>query len=128
MAGLGRIKCHLTVERLGEDLIDVALLVGGYGAFRQGNSDRRHVRIDARRLDEGSPEVEEIRPFSGVLGGRDLLIGAVHQRVSTISEQSAFRDLRGVQLLSHHGLDRVSPNRSDRTKIDLFWTWHAGTS
>src|SRR5260370_10734432 len=124
MAGLGRIKCHLTVERLGEDLVDVTLVIGGYGAVRQGNSDRRHVRADARGLAEGSPEVEEIRPFSGVFGGRNLRIGAVHDRVGTISEQSAFRNLGGIQLLSHHGLDRVSPNRNHRAKVDLHWIWH----
>src|SRR5437762_11335547 len=88
MAALGRIKCHLTVERLGEDLVEVALLTGGHGAVWQGNSDRRHVRADARRLDKGSPVVEESRPFSGVLGARDLPIEAVHQRVGTISERS----------------------------------------
>src|SRR3990172_9182267 len=119
MAALGRMKCDLTVERLGEDLVEVTLLTGGYGAVRQSNSHRRHVRADARRLDEGSPEVEEVRPFSGVLGGGDFLIGAVHQRVSTISEQSAFRNLGGVEFLPHHGLDGVSPERNHRTKLDL---------
>src|SRR5258708_1134637 len=128
MAGLGRIKCHLTVERLGEDLVEVTLLIGGYAPLRHGNSDRMHVPAEARGLDGGSPEVEEIRPFSGVFGGRNLFIGAVHDRVSTISEQSAFRNLGGVQLLSHHGLDRVSPNRNHRAKIDLQWIWHARTS
>src|SRR5919106_249000 len=112
MATFGPSKCHITVERVREDLVEVTLLTGGYSAVRQGNSDRRHVCADVRRLDEGSPEVEEIRPFSGILGGRDLLIGAVHQCVSTISEQSAFRNLGGVQLLSHHGLDRIAPRET----------------
>src|SRR5262249_39820142 len=105
-------------------LVEVTLLTGGHGAVRQGNSHRRHVRAEARRLDESSPEIKEIRPFSRVLCGRDLLVGAVHQRVSTIAEQSAFRNLGGIQFLSHHGLDRVSPNRNHHTKI-LRWIWHA---
>src|SRR5947208_12385835 len=100
MAALGRIKCHLTVERLGEDLVEVALLTGGHGAVRQGNSDRRHVRADARRLDKGSPVVEESRPFSGVLDASDLPIETVYQRVGMISEQYDFAYHGGVKLLT----------------------------
>src|SRR5437016_12444827 len=66
----GPIKCHLAVERLGEDLVQVTLLTGGYGAIRQGNSDRGHVRAAARRLDKRSPEVEQTWPFSGALRRR----------------------------------------------------------
>src|SRR6266478_10028524 len=77
LAAPGPIKCHLAVERFGEDLVQVTLLTGGYGAIRQGNSDRRRVRAAERRLDERSPEVEEVWPFSGVFGRRDLPIGVV---------------------------------------------------
>src|SRR2546425_429137 len=78
MTALARIKCHRPLERLGEDLVDVTLLAGRHGSIRQGNPDGRHVATDARRLDEGSPKVEKVRPFPGVLGARDLPIGAVH--------------------------------------------------
>ncbi len=93
---LDRKVALYSAERLGEDLVGVTLLTGGHGAVRQCDPDRRPVRAGARRLDEGSPEVEEIRPFSGVLGGRDFSIGAVHQRISTISQKSELRNLGGV--------------------------------
>src|SRR5688572_23343432 len=116
---LSHVKRHRTVERIGEDFVAIASLTGGYAAVRQGNSDRRQASRETRRLNKASTEVEESWPFSWVLGGRDLLIGAVHQRVSTISKQSAFRDFCGVQFLSHHGLDWVSPDRNNRTKFGL---------
>src|SRR5437764_413052 len=62
---------------------------------------------------------KQIRPLPGVLGGRDLSIGAVDQRVGAIAAQPAFRHLGGVQLLAHHGLDRVSPQRPDRTQLHV---------
>ena len=35
VTALSRIQCYLTIERLGEDLLNVALLAGGYAAVRQ---------------------------------------------------------------------------------------------
>ncbi len=109
MAALGGTEFYSTAERRGEDLVEVTLLARGHCAVRQRDADRRQVRAAARRLDEGRAEIEEARPFSGVLGARDLAIGAVDQRVSTISEKPAFGNLGGVQLFSHHGLDGISP-------------------
>src|SRR5207249_9974289 len=77
MAALCCSQCDPTGERLRERLVEIALLTGHYGAIGQRNADRRHLRAAARWLDEGGPEREETRPFSGVLGTCDLTIGAV---------------------------------------------------
>ena len=112
-------KCHLTVECLREDLVEITLVTGDSGAIGEGDADRRDCRGRTRRLDEGGAEIEETRPFSRVLGGRHLPVGAVDEGIRTIPKQPTFRHLSGVQLLSHHGLDGISPQRNHRTKLDL---------
>src|SRR5258708_2434706 len=37
------IKCHLTLEHLREDLVEVRLLTVDDGAIRQGDADRRYL-------------------------------------------------------------------------------------
>src|SRR5206468_13067238 len=90
----------------------------------KGNSDRRHVCADAWSLDKGSPVIEESRRVSIVLSARDLPIEAVHQRVGTISDQSAFGNLRGVQLISHHGFDGIAPEGNHPTDLELCCACH----
>src|SRR5207249_9147060 len=80
------------------------------------------------RLDEAGAEIEEIRPFSRVLGGRRLPVGAVDKGVRAIPEQPTFRNLSGVQFLSHHGLDGIAPKRNHRTRLDLRRVWHTSLS
>ena len=50
-----------------------------------------------------------MRPLPGVLGARDLPIGAVDESVTAITEQAALRDVGAVQLLSHHRLYGIAP-------------------
>src|SRR3972149_2357722 len=99
------MKCHRAAEHFRKDLVQVTLLTGDYGAIRQGNSDRRHLRADPRRFDKGGSEIEEIRPLPGVFGAPYLSIGTIYHGVSAISKEPAWGDISGVQLLSHHGLD-----------------------
>src|SRR5207249_10639192 len=101
VAARDRLQCHLAVERRREDLVDITLSARDGGAIRQDDANRWQVRAAARRLNEGGPEIEEARPLPGVLGTRDLAIGAVHQSVGTIAAQPPFRNLGGVQLLAH---------------------------
>src|SRR5205814_1733015 len=65
LAALGGRKDDLTVERLRERLVELALLTGHDGAIGQGDADRRHRRTAARWHAEGGPESEEPRPFTG---------------------------------------------------------------
>src|SRR2546428_7724358 len=116
---LSRTKSHLAVESLREDLAEITLVTGDSGAIREGDSDRRNLRGRTHRLDEGGAEIEEARPFSRVLGGRRLSVGAVDEGVRTIPEEPTLCYISGVQFLSHHGLHRVSPERNHRTKLDL---------
>src|SRR5262249_20336916 len=82
---LGGTKCHLTVECLREDLVEITLVTGDRGAIGEGDADRRDWRVRTHRLDEGSPEIEEMRPFSRVLGGRRLPVGGVDNGVRTVA-------------------------------------------
>ena len=116
---LSRTKCHLTVECLREDLVEITLVTGDSGAIGEGNSNRRDFRGRPRRLDEGGTEIEETRPFSRVLGGRHLPVGAIDEGIRTITEQPTFRNLSGVQLLSHHGFHGILPQRNHRTHLGL---------
>src|SRR5437867_12030238 len=77
LAALGGRKDDLTVERLRERMVELALLTGHEGAIGQGNADRRHRRAAARGRYEGGLESEEPRPFAGVLGACDLPISTV---------------------------------------------------
>src|SRR3989442_2458203 len=58
LVALGGRKDDLTVERLRERLVEIALLTGYDGAIGQGNADRRHRRVAARWRAEGGPESE----------------------------------------------------------------------
>src|SRR5258705_6386232 len=69
LAVLGCTKCHVTVECLREELVEVLLVTGNSGTIGEGDSDWRHARSRTRRLNEGGTEIEEARPFSRVLGG-----------------------------------------------------------
>src|SRR5262245_31105489 len=100
MAGVRCVQCDVTLQGVRQDLVNVALLIAAYRAVRKGNADGSCLPVDARRLHEGSPELEQIGPFSRILGRRDLPIGAVHERVRTITENPAAAYFRGVQLLS----------------------------
>src|SRR5882724_2654169 len=125
---LGDTKRHLAVERLREGLIEITLVTGDSRAIGEGDSDRREFHGRAHRLDEGGAEIEETRPFSRVLGRRRLPVGAVDEGVRTIPEQPTFRNLGGVQLLAHHGLDGISPERNHRTELDRPCVRHASSS
>ena len=57
-------------------------------------------------------KLKRLGHLRGFLACCDLRIRAVQQGVSTIAEQAAFRDVGGVQLLSHHRLDGISPKRN----------------
>src|SRR5213592_2021780 len=105
----GCTQRHLTIEYLREDTVEITLVTGDSGAIGEDDSDRRDFRGRARRFDECRAEIEEMRPFSRVLGGRRFAVGAVDEGVRTIAKQPTFRDLGSVQLLSHHGLDGISP-------------------
>src|SRR5437016_13152595 len=121
---LGCAKCYLTVECFREDLAEVTLVTRDSGAIGEGNSDWWNFCGRTRRLDEGGAEIEETRPFSRVLRGCRLPVGAVDEGIRTIPKQPTFRNLSGVQLLSHHGLDGISPKRNYRTKPDLLSVCH----
>src|SRR6266478_8988177 len=111
---LGCAKCYLTVECFREDLVEVTLVTGDSGAIGEGNSDRRNFCGRTRRLDKGGAKIEETWPFSRVLGGRHLPIGAVDEGIRTIPKQPTFPNLSAIQLLSQHGLHRISPKRNYR--------------
>src|SRR4030095_6436994 len=115
----GCATCYLTVECVREDLVEVTLVTGDSGAIGEGNSDPRNFCGRMRRLYKVGVEIKETRPFSRGLRGCRLPVGAVDEGIRTIPEQPTFRNLSGVQLLSHHGLDGISPKRNYRTKLDL---------
>ena len=115
----GCIKRHLTLEHLREDLVEVGLLTIDDGAIRQGDADRWHLHTDPWGVSQRGAKVEQLRPLPRVLGGCNLSIGGVDERVGAISKKAAFGDLGSIQLFSHHGLDWVSPERNDRTKNAL---------
>lgn len=90
-------------------MVGVGLLAGDYGAVRECDVDRRDLLASVERIGESSPKVKELRPFSGIFGAGDLLIGLIHQGVSTIPKQPALCDFGGVEFFSHHGFDRIAP-------------------
>src|SRR5436190_1351229 len=96
----GCTQRHLTIECLREDTVEITLVTGDSGAIGEDDSDRRDFRGRARRFDECRAEIEEMRPFSRVLGGRRFAVGAVDEGVRTIAKQPTFRDLGSVQPLS----------------------------
>src|SRR5947199_8234860 len=116
---LSRTKCHLTVECLREDLVEITLVTGDSGAIREGNSNRRDFRGRPRRLDEGGTEIEETRPFSRVLGGRHLPVGAIDEGIRTITEQPTFRTLSGGQLLPPPRCHGILPPSSHRSHLGM---------
>src|SRR3989442_8007826 len=116
---LGCPEYHFTVERLREDLVEFTLITGDRGAIGEGDSHRRDFGGGSRRLDEGGAEIEEMRPFPWVLGAGCFSVEAIDKGISTIPKQSAFRNLSAVQLLAHHRLHWISPERRHRTKLNL---------
>ena len=60
--------------------------------------------------------LNQIRGDFGRLRARDLPVGAIHECISAIAQQPLVGDLGSVQLLSHHGLNRIAPEGNDRTK------------
>src|SRR5260370_24929729 len=121
------IQCRLTLERLREDLVEVGLLTIEDGAIRQSDAERWQLHTGCWGVSARGAKVEQLRPLSRVLGGCNLSIGGVDERVGAISQKAAFRDLGSVQLFSHHGLDWVPPERNDRTKNAFGWA-HGFTS
>ena len=85
----------------------ISLLAAHARAVREGDPDRRQLLTGPRGIGEGRPEVEEPRPLPRVLGAGDLSVRRVDQGIGTIPEQSALRDVGGVQLFAQHGLHRV---------------------
>src|SRR5215471_18637323 len=128
MTVLGGNKSDLTVERLRQRLVEIAVLTGDDGAIGQRNADRRPLRTTTQWLAQGGPECEEMRPFSGVFGGCDFAIGTVQQGVYTIAQQPVVSYLGGMQLFSHHGLDGVPPQRNHRAHLSLRCACHLSTS
>src|SRR5215472_17142324 len=107
---------HLTLERLGEYLVEVALLAVDDGAIREGDADKRRLRTGSWNVSKRGTAIEQARPFAWVLGACNLSVGTVHERVSAISQQPAFVNFGCIQLLAQHGFDGVSPERNDRTQ------------
>src|SRR5206468_2668200 len=105
--------------RLREDLVEITLITGDRGAIGEGDSHRRDFGGRSRWLDEGGAEIEEMRPFPWVLGAGCLSVEAIDKGISTIPKQSAFRNLSAVQLLAHHRLHGISPERRHSTKLNL---------
>src|ERR671914_304241 len=75
-----------------EKAVEIGLFAGNSGAIGEGNSDRRDFRRRSR-VDEGGAEIKETRPFSRILGGGRLPVGAIDNGIGTITHQSAFRNL-----------------------------------
>src|SRR5207244_1495982 len=56
-------------------------------------------------------EVEEIPPLPGILRASDLSCHGVHNSEVAIAEEATIGDFGGVQLLAHHRLHRIAPQR-----------------
>src|SRR5882762_9384474 len=56
------IKCHLTLEHLREDLVEVGLLTIDNGAIRQSDAHRRHLYAGSWGVSKRGAEVEKLRP------------------------------------------------------------------
>src|SRR3989449_10756249 len=120
------IQHHLPCERPRENLAAILLLTGDHGSVGQGNADGGRLRPGARMIDEGGAEVEELWPFARILRRSALAVLAGHEGVGTIAAPSSRCYLGGVQLLSHHRLDGISPQRNHCAKLGL--RCHASTS
>ena len=70
---------------------------------------RNFFTVDQSRL-----EIDEDSPLTRVFGAGDLAGRLVHDRVSSISLDSAFRNVRAFKFLPTHRLDRIPPQRSHR--------------
>src|SRR5438552_9151406 len=114
MFTLGGGECHLALEDSRQGVIELPMLAADHGAVRRGDPNRRHRRAGAHVAAERSAKIEQSRPLLRILGAGNLAVGAVHERVAAIAEQAAVGDLGGVQLLSHHGLDGIAPERDHR--------------
>ena len=79
------IKCHLTLEHLREDLVEVGLLTVDNGAIRQSDAHRRRLHTGSWGVSKRGAEVEQMRPFPRVLGACNLSVGAIDERVGSIS-------------------------------------------
>ena len=117
LTGLGFLQGHVPIERPRESPLQITVPGGHYGPVRKGNPDRGHRRRGLWRLGVGGPEVEEVSPLPGVLGPSDLPRGAVHDGELPVPQQAPTGNLGGVQLLAHHGLDRIAPQRRDGANL-----------
>jgi len=86
------------------------------GAIRERDADRSRLHTGSWHVRQRGPAVEQLRPLPRVLRACNLPVGAVDQRVASISQQPDLGDIGSVQLFSHHGLDGLPPERNDRTK------------
>src|SRR5262249_29510952 len=111
-----RRKFHLTLENRREYLVEVGLLATNNCAIRKRDADWRRLHASLGNIDEYGSAVEQTRPFSRIFGACNLAVGTVNQCVRAVSDQPTSGDFASIQLLSHHGLDWVPPERNDRTK------------
>src|SRR5258708_38713951 len=81
---LGCADCHVAVECLREDLINITLVAGDSIAVGKSNSDRRYFFDPTRRGKEGGAGIEETRPIPWGLRGRPPPTPDSRQGVSTI--------------------------------------------
>src|ERR1700730_6480110 len=80
------IKCHLTLQHLREDLVEVELLTIDNGAIRQCDAHRRNLHTGSWGVSKRGAEVEQLRPFPRVLGACNLSVGTIDERVGAITQ------------------------------------------
>src|SRR2546422_4889195 len=83
------------------------------GGFTGNLSKKPILESGAGGDDKSRAEVEQVRPFPRVLGTGDFGGRLVYQGVGPIPKQTPCADSRGVELLSHHRLDGIAPQRHD---------------
>ena len=89
------------------------------GAIRQRDVDGRQLLFGSRNASECGSKTEKLWPLSWVLGAGNLPVKVVHERVGAIAQQPVWDDFTGIQLLAHHGLDGVTPERNYGANILL---------
>src|SRR6266496_1244509 len=102
-----------------EDLLQISLAAGDDGSIGKRDPNRGNPRSRLRRLGVGGPEAEEVAPLPRVLRPPDLPRGPIHDGELPVPEQAPAGNVGAVQLLSHHRLHRIAPQRYHRTSLDL---------
>ena len=113
--GRGGRKLPCPAQHLRENLVEVRVFTGNHSSVRERNPHGRAFLAALRGPKEGGAALKELAPLARVLNTGNLVVGWIYDGIDAVANQASLSNLGRVQLLPHHGLDRITPQTQHRT-------------